>query len=518
MNIANLLRFFLIGFTLFLFSQCSSSSEPTFPDDGTAIYHDQSLKPFYHGVASGDPLYDRVIIWTRLTPDHPGSVQVKWEMAEDQEFKTIVNKRFALAAPAKDYTIKVDVTGLQPDTYYYYKFITKGKTSVVGRTKTAPSKESSDVQLAIVSCSNIEFGYYNSFGNIAQRNDLDAVVHLGDYIYEYAPGTYGDTSLQRLSIPAKELITLTDYRTRYSQYRLDVDFKKAHQMHPFILIWDDHEISNDAHTLGAQNHQKEDGDYISRREAARQAYYEWMPIRENAGGQLYRKIEMGHIADLIMLDERLAGRTPPSESADDPTINDEDRSMLGEQQFQWLTKNLSGSQAKWRIIGNQVIFSDLNRRDIFPDKPLNLDAWDGYPAEKKKLVSYLDDNQIKNVIFVTGDTHCSWAFEVPKDLETYKKEGTTVAIEFGTPGITSANYDEYATMDTVRIAENAYRNLNPHLKYVNLHQHGYILLQADTSQIKAEWFFTKTVKESTEEEVRGEVVYVRDGSGKILME
>ncbi len=506
---------FILGFVLFLFSQCTNVSEPTFPNDGTSIYHKKELKPFYHGVASGDPLYDRVIIWTRVTPDHPGRVQVRWEVSEDKSFETITKKGFANAEPEKDYTVKLDVTGLKPDTYYYYRFTTQGNVSVVGRTKTAPSREAENVSLAIVSCTNFEFGNFNSFGNIASRDDLDAVVHLGDYIYEYPPGAYGDTTLGRLHLPAKELLTLSDYRTRYSQYRLDENFKAAHQQHPFVAIWDDHEISNDAHNSGAQNHQDEEGDYVTRREAARQAYYEWMPIRETGGGQLYRKIELGKIADLLMLDERLAGRTPPSENAKDPNFNDEERSMLGAKQLQWLTKNLSSSQAKWKIIGNQVVFSNLDRQDIFPDNPLNMDAWDGYPAEKNKLINFLDENQINNVVFVTGDTHCSWAFEVPKDMASYMKDGSTVAVEFATPSITSSNYDEYATMDTVRMGEGAYLQRNPHLKYVNLHQHGYLLLQADTAQVKAAWHYTKTVKEPTDVEEIGEVLVVKDGEGKM---
>jgi len=277
------------------------------------------------------------------------------------------------------------------------------------------------------------------------------------------------------------------------------------------MIWDDHEISNDAHVSGAQNHSEDtEGDYISRREAARQAYYEWMPIRESMGGQLYRKIELGKVADLIMLDERLAGRTEPSENMDDANYNDEDRSMLGKQQLEWFTKTLAGSQAKWRIIGNQVIFAGLDQRDIFPEKPRNMDAWDGYPAEKQKLISFFDENQISDVVFVTGDTHCSWAFEVPKDMDSYAKNGSTVAIELATPSVTSSNYDEYATMDTVQLAQNIYMQRNPHLKYVNLHQHGYLLLTAGMEDLKAEWFYAETVKERNEGELRGKAIMVRE--------
>ena len=506
------LKVLLLGLAFFLLSQCGEAPKPTFPDDGTTKLFDESLQPFYHGVASGDPLYDRVIIWTRLTPRHPGMVQVRWEMATDKEFKNIVAKGFSNAEPEKDYTIKVDVAGLEVDTYYYYKFISKGKSSVVGRTKTAPSNETKEVQLAVVSCTNYEFGYYNSFARIAKRENLDAVVHLGDYIYEYAPGGYGDTSLQRLHIPAKELLKLSDYRTRYGQYRLDQDFQKVHQMHPFVMIWDDHEISNDAHVSGAQNHTEDtEGDYISRREAARKAYYEWMPIRENVGGQLYRKIELGKVADLIMLDERLAGRTEPSENMADANYNDDDRSMLGQQQLEWFTKTLAGSQAKWRIIGNQVIFAPLDQRDIFPEKPRNMDAWDGYPAEKQQLISFFDENQISDIVFVTGDTHCSWAFEVPKDIASYQKDGSTVAVELATPSITSSNYDEYATMDTVQLTQGIYMQRNPHLKYVNLHQHGYLLLTANLEELKAEWFYAETVKERASGESRGAALRISEG-------
>lgn len=500
--------FFLLFFT---FLSCEKTTKSTFLEGDITKHYDDTKKPFYHGVASGDPLADRVIIWTRVTPEEEMiSLPVKWIVAEDKEMTQVVQEGIAQASSERDFTIKLDVTGLKPNTYYYYKFVLKGRSSSIGRTKTAPARNVSNVKLAVISCTNYEAGYYNALAMLARKDSLDAIIHLGDYIYEYAPGGYGDESLDRHHIPNKEIISLSDYRTRYSLYRLDPDFQEVHKMHPFIVIWDDHEIANNAYNAGAKNHQEEDGDYVQRKQAAQQAYYEWLPIRENVGGQLYRKITMGKMADILLLDERLAGRTAPVDNVNNPSYLDETRSMLGEQQYQWLTKSLSSSEARWKIIGSQVVFSDFDQSAGRPERPFNMDAWDGYPAEKKKLIQFIQEHQLNNLIFVSGDTHCSWAFEVPSSAAAYEAnpDAETIAIELGTPSITSSNYDEDESMATVLEIEKGYQKANPHLKYVNLHDHGYLLLDMNADQINATYHYVETIKERSMKERVGKVMRV----------
>ncbi len=488
--------------------------------DGTAAFFNKSQRPFYHGVASGDPLPDRVILWTRVTPDRSKEITVKWEVAIEPTFKSLVQSGETTASPERDFTVKVDVKGLDPATYYFYRFQALGNYSVIGRTKTAPAGATRQVNLAVVSCSNYEAGYFNALKRIAQCNDIDAVLHLGDYIYEYGPGTYGDTSLGRIHLPPKEIVSLSDYRTRYAQYRLDQDFQQAHQFQPFITVWDDHEITNNAYIEGAQNHQADqEGAYQTRKSAAKQAYYEWLPIRETKD-RLYRHFAYGDLVDLIMLDERLAGRTAPVDSLSDPNYLNDQRTMLGKEQKDWFFDKLRSSTATWKVIGNQVLFSDLQFDQIFPDRPRNLDAWDGYPYEKRSIIDFIQSGNFKNIIFVTGDTHCSWAFEVPASLEAYKKapDQGGIAVEFGTTSVSSANYDEYTSTDTVLMTQKLYQNpvYNPHLKYVNLKEHGYLLLSLTKDQAIAKWYYVPTVKNPVNKEMLGKELIVKNGESKLV--
>ena len=489
-------------FIILCFLSCDSSPQKL-SDEVNATYYDTTKAPFYHGVASGDPLQDRVIIWTRVSPSTPKPVEVKWAVGTDKKMTNIVKNGQITTNKSKDYTVKIDVTGLRPTTSYYYQFEALGKKSMIGRTKTTAVDNSEKVRLAIVSCNNYEAGYFNGFARLAERDDLDAVVHLGDYIYEYGPGTYGDTTLgvTRQHLPAKEIITLSDYRTRYSQYRLDPDLQKVHQQHPFITIWDDHEFANNVYREGAENHQEAEGDFNTRKAIAKQAYFEWLPIREGAAKEIYRTIHFGNLVDLIMLDERVKGRTIPVDSASQINYAYADRSMLGSEQLAWFKNELTTSDATWKVIGNQVIFSlmDLSWRD--PKRPFNLDAWDGYPHEQAQINKFLAEEQIPNVIFTTGDTHCSWAFEVPLDIAAYKAEGTkkAVAVEFGTPSITSANFDESTDLAEVQQAVAIFvnENFNPHLKYVNLSDHGYLLLTLNQSEAIAEYYYVDKIKTRT---------------------
>lgn len=482
----------------------------------SALY-DSSLKPFYHGVASGDPLSDRVIIWTRVTPpDSAESVSVIWQIAKDDSFVSILKGDSVVTTPDRDYTVKIDVTGLEPDSYYYYRFIALNAHSPTGRTKTTPVSPKDSVKLAIVSCSNWEFGYFNAYDRIAEK-EVDAVIHLGDFIYEYGVGTYGDTTIGRVHIPPHEIVSLQDYRTRYSQYRLDQGLRNAGQRHPFISIWDDHEVANNVYTEGAENHQPDkEGPFQQRKAVARQAYYEWLPIRE--GSKHYRSFSFGSLADLIMLDERLEGRTKPADSLTSPGYLSEDQSMLGNEQLNWFENQLKNSNATWKLIGNQVIFSGVDQSFIYPESPRNLDSWDGYPVEKKKITSFIRENKIPDIIFITGDTHSSWAFEVVSD--PFKKSSKNIsseafAVEFATPSVSSSNWNEYASDDTVKMAEGQFRKLNPHLRYVNARDHGYLLLTLFPEKAKAEWYYVETLKNITASETSGKRLEVKKGENSL---
>ena len=510
-----------LGISLSFFS-CRTVQETVFAKETVPV--STSTASFDHGVASGDPLNDRVIIWTKVTPNTEEILTVEWLVATDKNMKTPIESGVVQTNQNVNYTVKVDVTGLNPNTTYYYQFKTLGTSSIIGRTKTTAKEGNDAVKLAIISCSNYEAGYYNALARIAERTDIDAVVHLGDYIYEYGPGIYGDTTLgpNRKHLPAKEIIELSDYRTRYAQYRMDPDFQKVHQVHPFITIWDDHEFANNVYQSGAENHQSEEGAFADRSAAAKQAYFEWLPVRENTAQNIYRTIQFGEIVDLILLDERIVGRTMPVDSATQINFKASDRSMLGAEQLAWFKGQLSESSATWKVIGNQVIFSLMDLSWRTPTSPYNLDAWDGYPYEQSNITQFLATENITNTIFTTGDTHCSWAFEVPSDIVAYKENPTnnSVAVEFGTPSITSANFNESTPNAQVLEAEKVFihPNFNPHLKYVNLRDHGYLLLTLTKEETTAEWYYVDQIKERTSKEQMGKRYVVKSGSNKLYTE
>ena len=496
---------FLLFSALLLIVSCQNKEEPL------------AENPFQHGVASGDPLADAVILWTRVTGDSLGEATVKWKIATDIHFKKVVQKGESTTSADRDYTVKVDAKDLAANTYFYYQFDFGGYSSPIGRTKTTANEDVNRVKLAVVSCSNYEAGYYNAYARLAQKEGIDAVLHLGDYIYEYQPGGYGDTTLDRKHLPAKEIITLEDYRIRYAQYRSDMDLQQVHQVHPFINIWDDHEIANNANIENAQNHDESEGDYQARAAAAKQAFHEWLPVRESE--KHYRKFEFGQLVTLLMLDERLEGRSIQVKDKNDENFASEERSMLGETQFNWLVQNLNESTAQWKVLGNQVMFSDWVISPISgKERPLNMDAWDGYPAEKKRLIKAFQDNDIKDVVFVTGDSHASWAFEVTSNAANYdpRTSNGTVAVEFGTPSITSANLGTYRPADVVKEAEMNMRKVNRHLKYVDMSKNGYFILDMDLGEVRADFYYVDKVNAPSTMEEKGVTFIKRRGSNQLV--
>lgn len=443
----------------------------------TSVTPPECIAPFYHGVASGDPLSDRVIIWTRVTPDDFSMpAVVSYKVATDTTMNTIVAQGSQLTNSDRDYTVKVDVTGLSPDTYYYYEFRYNGFFSQRGRTKTAPVGDVDSLRFAVVSCANLEAGYFNVYRILNERNDFDAVLMLGDYLYEYETGGYSpNANVDREFQPENEIISLDDYRLRYSIYHMDESLRKLHQNFPWICVWDDHESANDSYKDGAENHNAGEGNWQDRKLFAQKAYFEWLPIREKAPGnyEIFRNFHYGDLLDLIMVDTRLHGRDL-QEGATSGNLNNSSRTMLGEDQFQWLKDELSASTAQWKILGNQVVMAKLTVFGI----PINTDAWDGYPVTRQGLYNHILTNSISDFVVLTGDIHTSWAFDL-------KSGSNKVGVEFVTPSVTSPG----SPID----AGAALQLENPHLKYSELTKKGFIMLDVNSTRIQADWFYVNTI-------------------------
>ncbi|WP_413767333.1 alkaline phosphatase D family protein [Rhodococcus pyridinivorans] len=482
----------------------------------TSQHAQASPAVFAHGVASGDPLPDAVILWTRVTPSPqatPGSgagpdVPVTWELARSSSFDAVVASGTVTASSVSDHTVKVDARGLAPGTTYFYRFRAGGAVSPTGRTFTAPSPDAAVARLrfGVVSCADWEGGFFSSYRHLAARDDLDAVVHLGDYLYEYAAGKFpvaGGRAV-RTHEPAHEIVSLADYRIRHAQYKTDPNLQALHAKVPWIVIWDDHESANDAWAGGAENHDPlVEGDWASRKAASVQAYDEWMPVRPN-GGRLYRRLRYGQLAELSMLDLRSyrseqvlgAGRQ----------VDDPGRTMTGRDQMEWLTAGLATSPTRWQLIGNSVMFSPIVLPPLDPRTtgaltelvgvpagglPFNTDQWDGYTADRRRLMDTITTAGLRNVVFLTGDIHTSWAMDVPVDAADYPGAGT-VATEFVVPSVTSANIDELLGVPPRSLSpalEATATATNRHVRFVELDSHGYGVLDVTPDATQMEWFF-----------------------------
>jgi len=508
-------------------------------DDGPKV-------AYSHGVASGDPLSDRVILWTRLSTS-AASLDVRWELASDAAFANIVASGTSTTDAARDHTVKVDATGLVAATRYWYRFSVGDQRSPVGRTKTLPTGNVSQVRLAVFSCANYPAGYFNVYAEAARRGnfgeDLDATVHLGDYLYEYARGDYASenaAALGREVQPANEIVTLADYRRRHAQYKTDVDAQALHAAAPMIAVWDDHEVANDAWKNGAENHQgATEGDYAARRAAALQAYHEWMPTRVSGDGSLiYRSFDFGNLLSLHMLDTRLIGRDQQLNYADffTPTgidaaaftaaLSDPQRQLLGTTQVDWLTQRLAASSATWQVLGQQVLMGRMNipapilmealqpgagisvsayaaivakaqtdpasltptEQAILaqPSIPYNLDAWDGYAVARETVLGTaraLD----KNLVVLAGDTHNAWA----NDLLDFN--GNQVGVEFATSSVSSPGFEEYLPGEQPATLAAALTQLIGPLQYCDTSRRGYMLLTATAAECRADWVFVDTI-------------------------
>jgi len=374
--------------------------------DGLPTYtYDGPLGPeatFEHGVASGDPLADAVILWTRISPGDlgDGPHEVFLEIAEDPGF----TRRLA-AAPhqtdaAADFTLRVDAVDLAPGQTVYYRFWSLGRVSPIGRTRTAPSDSAASLRFGVCSCSNLAFGYFHAYRHLAERPDLDAVIHLGDYIYEYASKDHGRTYGEFRELePLHEIVSLADYRLRYSLYRRDPDLQELHRQNPFIHIWDDHEFTNDPFVGGAENHTPEDeGDWDTRVANALQAYAEWMPTRLGEGGRIYRTLVYGDRVSLLMLDRQRRFVWP------DPADGDH---YLGQEQTDWLMSELAKNSAQWTVLGQGTRFGSTHADGVGGA------SWD--VDSRHAVLEACRAAGVENLVVLTGDIHKAGALDIVED-------------------------------------------------------------------------------------------------------
>ncbi|MEU6942666.1 alkaline phosphatase D family protein, partial [Streptomyces rubiginosohelvolus] len=463
-----------------------------------------------------------VLLWTRVTPEpgaEPGSGRgadtlVRWEVAEDREFTAIAASGTTLAAASSDHTVKADVRGLRPATTYYYRFTASGPDpeggevrSPTGRTRTAPAVGASvaGVRFGVVSCANWEAGWFSAYRHLAARGDLDAVVHLGDYLYEYGVGEYPTQGAAlREHRPAHEILDLADYRTRHGNYKTDADLQALHAAHPMIAIWDDHEVANDAWSGGAQNHTPgTEGEWAERVAAAKQAYFEWMPVRASTEGTVYRRLRFGRLADLHLLD--LRSFRSQQASIGSSAVDDPERTITGRAQLDWLKAGLAGSDAVWKLVGTSVMISPVAFGALpahllqplagllgLPKEGLavNVDQWDGYTDDRRELIAHLRERGITDTVFLTGDIHMAWANEVPVRAATYPLS-PSAATEFVVTSVTSDNLDDIlrvAPQTVSLVAATAVRTANRHVKWVDMDSHGYGVLDVTAERAQMDYY------------------------------
>ena len=548
-----------------LSSQMISCIDDFQGDDGPS----DRIPRFLHGVGSFDPIATAVIIWTRFTPTEDEvntQIPIFWQMATDAAFQNVVQEGSQMANRENDFTIVQDVIGLEPNGKYYYRFLQEelNESSAVGETITLPSSGQAldSLKLAVCSCSNFPAGLFNVYDAIA-NSEADVVLHLGDYIYEYEEGGYGTNEntevLNRVHDPKTEILTLEDYRKRYRQYRTDESLQKAHQKKPFIVVWDDHEITNDAYRDGAENHDASEGSYEERKQRAIQVHGEYLPVRTDDGAIIYRNFEFGNLVNLVMLDTRIVGRDKqldfldyfnPDGSFDVATfstaITDPNRGLMGQQQLGWVASAVGASSAQWQVIGQQVLMGTMNipaelltlvgqvaagntspeilaalqasitelsilkGRALAGDPtltaeelerlntqlPYNLDAWDGYPIEREQLYAVLNG---KNTVVLAGDTHNAWN----NDLNDIN--GNKIGEEFACPSVSSPGFEGIFGDDPATIAgiEQAFTLLIDGLKYFDGARRGYLLVEITPAAANASYRFIDTLASSTYQIVEG---------------
>lgn len=484
---------------------------------------------FTHGVASGEPGPDRVLLWTRFAA--PADTALRWEVADSADFARVVSGGTVAASPANDCCVKAWATGLRPGTWYFYRFIApNGAMSDVGRTRTLPMGKVASFRLAVFSCSNLGFGFFNAYAHAAQAGDFDLAVHLGDYFYEYHRGEYPSARdvVSGRESPLDEAVSLAQYRARFAAYRSDPDLQRIHQILPMIAMWDDHETANDTWESGAENHQPGEGDWATRKRLSEQVYREWMPVSDD----YYAAYEIGDLASLYRLESRHLARSQQldlfgaakSAAPDqlDTALNAfrdgvwqaPDRTLLGAAQESWLARALKTSaraRKPWQILGQEVVMGALAMPDAvlegLPAKapewlrdrltvyaraagdglPFNMDAWDGYPAARDRLYrASLEANA--NLLVLSGDSHNAWAFDLDR-------KGARVGVEMAGHSVTSPGAEkELGWRKPAELARDIVAR-NPQLKWCDTAQRGYMAVELTPQAATGEWRFMATVRQ-----------------------
>ena len=487
---------------------------------------------FTHGVASGEPARDRVLLWTRFVA--PAETNLEWEVSPTSDFSRVVASGEAVASPANDSCCKTFAEGLEPGRWYYYRFVApNGATSDVGRTKTLPEGPTERFRMAVFSCSNMGFGWFNAYAHAAAANEFDCALHLGDYFYEYGPDNYPSVEQAvagRAVAPLSETVALADYRLRFASYRSDRDLRRLHQVYPMIAGWDDHESANDSWQGGAQNHQSEtEGEWSVRKAAAMRAYREWMPVSDEP----WASYDIGDLATLYRLETRLTARAEQFNFAglltgqEGPEAMlraltafrqgdyvDPSREMLGAQQQAWLAEGLkrsTGSGKRWQVLVQQVLMGKLATSPRLVDSlpadvpeyvrsrivagalasraelPLNMDAWDGYPAARARLFEAALAADA-NLISLAGDTHNAWSFDLDH-------AGQRVGVEFGVQSVTSPGFEAYLPQLAPADLERASIEFNPELVWMDASRRGYMAVELTPTRATSEYRFLSSIRE-----------------------
>ncbi len=540
------------------FISCSKDDEPI-----NQAPTDLKLSNFNEGVASFDPTATSIILWTRYTASKSGSVNLSWEISTDAKFSQVLRQGKVVTDETRDFTIAVDVQGLPSNKSFYYRFynVMTKEVSVIGETITLPSSSDtiSQVRMAVCSCANFAAGLFNVYEAMA-KSDVDVIVHLGDYIYEYGAGEYGTnqytSSLGRTHVPAKEIITLDDYRARYKQYRKDEKLKLAHQKKPFIAVWDDHEITNDTYKDGAQNHQPNEGDFSARKLAALKAYSEYIPLKTGNDSRIYRDFHFGNLLSLYMLDTRVIARDKQLEYATYFSSNgsfnatafqtdllNPSRQLLGTEQLGWLGSKIASSASKWQVLGQQVLMTKMMLPSellmlmaqingeidaLGSAQPATLQAFQtsvgGLVTIKSRIlandptVSAADKLRLSTVLPYNLDAWDGYPVEREKLFallngkkmvtlagdthnawqgELKSSSNKVVGLELATSSVTSPGLETYLGLGGTQLAqfEQALNLLIDDLEYSNLSKRGYLKATFSALDVKAEWFFATSVFE-----------------------
>ena len=500
---------------------------------------------FTHSVASGDPGATDVLLWTRFVGGGDAAVPLRVEVAEEPAFGRIVARAEGEAGPDHDWCARIRATGLTPGKWYFYRFTgPDGSVSQVGRTRTLPQGKTDRFNIAVFSCSNKPFGYFNAYAHAAKRGDIDLVVHLGDYLYEYPVGTYpsaAETAAGRTLAPANALIALADYRTRYNDYRLDPDLQALHRNFPVISIWDDHEFANDAWKDGAENHKPNEGSWEERKAHAKQAYREWLPVNETP----YRRYDIGDLVTMLTLDTRIEGRDHQLDMGaaikggkdalmafHDGPWSDPKRTLMGFPQEKWAATELRSARraTKWQLLAQQIVMARLYTPKqagewLAPDAsarsrayvqggiaaaavhlPFNMDSWTGYLPARERLLSAAQDVG-SDLIVISGDSHNAWGSTL---LNKYRPAG----VEFAGQSVTSPGFETALVADPKVVAAGLV-DASRELKWADTSRRGYMMVAFTEEEARCDWVFMSTIKQPSVATSAGQTAKVSRGRNRI---